>query len=80
MTSDTLLPCPFCGSDKVVVTRKAEKAVNTGIHCTGCGASYSGENWNKRVMAAPRGCVCPPTCEQTCMSPTCPRQPPKTDA
>ena len=22
----------------------------------------------------PRGCICPPTCEQTCQSPTCPRK------
>lgn len=24
----------------------------------------------------PRGCICPPTAEQTCQSPTCPRKNP----
>jgi NAD kinase len=24
-----------------------------------------------------RGCICPPTSEQTCMSPTCPRKAPQ---
>jgi hypothetical protein len=27
------------------------------------------------VTPAPRGCVCPPTSEQTCQSPVCPRKP-----
>ena len=26
--------------------------------------------------AVSTGCICPPTSEQTCMSPTCPRKPP----
>ena len=24
---------------------------------------------------APQGCICPPTSEQTCQNPTCPRKP-----
>lgn len=26
------------------------------------------------VAQPPQGCICPPTSEQTCKSPTCPRQ------
>jgi len=28
---------------------------------------------------APAGCICPPTSEQTCMNPLCPRKAPSTD-
>ncbi|HRP26381.1 hypothetical protein [Thauera sp.] len=28
-----------------------------------------------RILATPMGCICPPTAEQTCMSPLCPRRP-----
>jgi len=27
------------------------------------------------VMTPPQGCICPPTSEQTCMNPACPRKP-----
>jgi hypothetical protein len=33
------------------------------------------ENWRTMpVPLAPAGCICPPTSEQTCQSPTCPRK------
>lgn len=28
------------------------------------------------IMQTPQGCICPPTSEQTCQSPTCPRKNP----
>jgi hypothetical protein len=27
------------------------------------------------VMTPPQGCICPPTSEQTCQNPACPRKP-----
>jgi len=27
-----------------------------------------------RIEPAPQGCICPPTSEQTCQNPTCPRK------
>ena len=30
-----------------------------------------------RLPPAPFGCICPPTSEQTCQNPTCPRKPQK---
>lgn len=30
--------------------------------------------WN--ILKSPQGCVCPPTSEQTCRNPNCPRKPP----
>lgn len=30
--------------------------------------------WRKDNHHRPMGCVCPPTSEQTCMNPLCPRQ------
>ena len=32
------------------------------------------------VLETPRGCICPPTSEQTCQAPMCPRKPVKLGA
>ena len=53
-------------------------------NCHGCGnivcwtygcqkqrIGYHGLPW----PTAPQGCICPPTSEQTCMNPMCPRKP-----
>lgn len=32
------------------------------------------------VHPVPQGCICPPTSEQTCQNPTCPRKPYKANA
>ena len=31
--------------------------------------------WRKDSPQQPIGCICPPTSEQTCMNPLCPRKP-----
>jgi hypothetical protein len=31
--------------------------------------------WTSGPMPQPMGCICPPTSEQTCMNPLCPRKP-----
>jgi hypothetical protein len=33
----------------------------------------AGDNFLRQIN--PHGCICPPTSEQTCMSPLCPRRP-----
>lgn len=32
--------------------------------------------WPDHALTLPPGCICPPTSEQTCESPTCPRKNP----
>ncbi len=52
------------------------------MNCSKCGLplNTAGECTNWRCMPPtpitypPTGCICPPTSEQTCKSPTCPRQ------
>ena len=44
----------------------------TGNRCQYCGQIIGGTGH----YSAPQGCVCPPTAEQTCQSPTCPRKNP----
>jgi hypothetical protein len=52
--------------------------VNCGLtssgECLQCGI---GQPRRFDLSWPPVGCVCPPTSEQTCKNPTCPRQPPK---
>jgi hypothetical protein len=38
---------------------------------------YSQPSFAPVFSAPPQGCICPPTSEQTCQNPRCPRQPPK---
>jgi hypothetical protein len=58
-------------------------------NCHGCGniicSTYGCQRW-KTLPVQPgyympppvtQGCICPPTSEQTCQNPRCPRQPPK---
>lgn len=33
-------------------------------------------HWNAPTAPAPQGCICPPTSEQTCENPICPRKNP----
>lgn len=48
-------------------TERCEHGLPTG-YCTLCGSRNRGS-----ITFAPQGCICPPTSEQTCKNPTCPR-------
>lgn len=43
--------------------------------CRDCGATFE-STFPRPVVVMNQGCICPPTSEQTCQSPTCPRQNP----
>ena len=54
--------CPQCGG-----------SLNTAGECT----NYSCHLNMSSIIPwpdTPKGCICPPTSEQTCQSPTCPRR------
>lgn len=42
--------------------------------CTACNPGYTLPPSPVFYPNPPRGCICPPTSEQTCQSPTCPRR------
>lgn len=43
--------------------------------CQGhCGYQVPRQGYWTGMLGAPRGCICPPTSEQTCQSQACPRK------
>jgi len=51
--------CPECG-----------QYTHGALHI--CPYQRWGQSWSQPLI--PTGCMCPPTSEQTCRNPTCPRQ------
>ena len=41
--------------------------------CYACGRLI----WERPFVPTPMGCICPPTSEQTCQNPSCPRKAPR---
>jgi len=45
-------------------------------HCAMYGCRKR-QNHHMAIIPQPQGCICPPTSEQTCQNPRCPRKPPQ---
>lgn len=41
---ETLLPCPFCGCDRI-----EDSDSGTLVHCADCGVQLRRDDWNRRV-------------------------------
>lgn len=61
MTGNVFMGCGECGHEKGICQQM------------GC---RKFRHINLGWPSASRGCVCPPTSEQTCQNPNCPRKPP----
>jgi hypothetical protein len=55
------------------VCMHANCCMNHNGECLPCGIGPLGQGY----IPPQQGCVCPPTSEQTCGNPTCPRKPQK---
>ena len=66
--TDTIYPAGGSGTGMQQAARMG--TVHPACVLRGCQQAMS----HQQYVAPPRGCICPPTSEQTCQSPTCPRK------
>ena len=75
--SDAQLAAAGCGRPECQTTAGCAHRGPNGEYCY-----FGPADWPRPVSHLPvyqlTGCICPPTSEQTCMNPNCPRRDPKT--
>jgi hypothetical protein len=64
-------PCITCGKDGIAPCSDldCQRAVRDRMY------RPVRNTWTNGPMPQSMGCICPPTSEQTCMNPMCPRKP-----